>query len=290
MKKKMDQKNRVIRPIITVLSAVLLVVGVYYFVSSKGRIPSLPRVHLTADDQNQAIEELLSRIKDYKPTTEEKELALLLTRIHRLETTQKDDGAKLPEVLKLFNEAASDVIRKDKKRYLLLGDFLAFEFAKALENLLTLVRRDGFSMMNARDNKKVEEIKIKGGSFLTRARRRGVIGDKGQLHVPKITPQVLFRIRWRHMGGLAIEEGLNSQEKLAYFDFVVAFTDPLSLKRRLGAIKHLKEIDNSYDDLIARAIVLHESGSDRDAYRELKIAIDQGRSDAEILNFAKALR
>jgi hypothetical protein len=290
MKKKMDPRNRVIRPIITVLSAVILVVGVYYFVSSKGRIPSLPRVHLTADDQNQAIEELLSRIKDYEPNPEEKELALLLTRIHRLETTQKDDGAKLPEVLKLFNEAASDVIRRDKKRYLLLGDFLASEFAKSFENLLSLARREGFSRMSARDNKKIEEIKIKGGSFLTHARRRGVIGDKGQLHVPRITPQVLFRIRWRHMGGLPIDEELNSQEKRAYFDFVVAFTDPLSIKRRLGAIKRLKETDNSYDDLIARAIVLHESGSDQNAYRELKTAIDQGRTDAEILDFAKALR
>jgi hypothetical protein len=92
------------------------------------------------------------------------------------------------------------------------------------------------------------------------------------------------------MGGLNIEQDLNSVEKRAYFDFVVAFTDPVSSQRRLEAVGRLKQLDNSYNDLIARAIVLHESGSDRNAYRELQKAIAQGRNGAEILNFAKALR
>ena len=288
MKEKFDPKKRVIRLMITFLLAVLLVVGVYYFVSSQGRIPSLPRVHLTAEGQHQAIEELRARINGFEPNAEEKELALLLTRIHRLETT--GNAEKLPQALTLFNETASEVIGRDPSRYLLLGDFLAFEFAKSFENLLSIAQRDSFSMIRGDDRKLVEEIEIKGGSFLTHARRRGVIGDHGQLHVPKITPQVLFRIRWRHMGGLDIKQDLNLVEKLAYFDFVVAFTDPVSPTRRLEAIGQLKELDNSYDDLIARAIVLHESGGDLNAYMELQKVIDQGRNDAEILNFAKALR
>jgi hypothetical protein len=171
----------------------------------------------------------------------------------------------------------------------LLGDHLAFDFGQALENLLSIAQRDGFDAVRVNNKRIIEEIEIKGGSFLSRARGRGVIDDKGKLYVPRITPQVLFRIRWRHLGGLPIEEDLNPAELKAYFGFVVAFANPLSMKKRLGAIKRLKEMDDSYDDLIARAIVLHQSANDQDAYQELKKGIDQGRGDAEILNFAKAL-
>jgi hypothetical protein len=290
MKENFGSKNRVIRPIIIVLSVVVVVVAVYFLVSSKGRIPSLPRIQITDGNQNQVTEELFSRIKGFEPHAEEKELALQLTGIHRLETTKNAQGAKLKEALDLFRETASYVIVKDKKRYLLLGDYLAFKFGEALENLLSFAQRDGFDAVRVNNKKIIEEIEIKGGSFLNRARGRGVIGDKGQLHMPRITPQVLFRIRWRHLGGLRIEEDLNQVETKAYFDFVVAFTNPLSVKRRLGAITRLKEMDNSYNDLIARAIVLHEAGNDLDAYKALKNAIDQGRNDAEILSFAKALQ
>jgi hypothetical protein len=290
MKKNFDFNNRVIRGVLVVLAAVFLIVAVYYVVSSEGSIPGLPRIQLTDDNQDRVTADLLSRIKGYEPNSVEKELALQLVGIHRLETAQNVEGAKLDEALKLFGRKASSIIHKDKKRYLLLGDYLAFDFAQALEKCLLIARRDGFDAMGASQRKKIEEIEVKGGSFLNRALRRGVIGDKGQLYVPRITPQVLFRIRWRHMGGLDIQEDLSSVERKAYFDFIVAFTNPLSVKRRLGAIKQLKEMDDSYDDLTARAIILHESGSDQYAYKVLKNAIDQGRSDVEILNFAKALR
>ncbi len=289
MKEKFRFPNRLTRPVIVTLTAVAIVVAVYFFISSKGRIPGLPRIGLTDAEQKQVTDALIARIKGFEPHVVEKDLTRQLAGIHRLETMQNPQGAKLKEALAKFRETASNVIGEDRDRYLLLGDYLAFEFNRALHHFLPAVQRDGFSAVRANNPKMIEEIEIKGGSFLSHARSHGVIRDNGQLVVPQITPQVLFRIRWRHLGGLPIEEALTPVERKAYFGFVVAFTNPLSAKRRMGAIKRLKEMDNSYNDLIARAVVLHESGNDRKAYEELKNAIDQGRSEPEILNFAKAL-
>ena len=290
MKENFRAKNRLTRPLIVALAAMAVFGAVYYLVSSEGRIPSLPRIELSENEQKKATEALLARLKGFELLAEEKELTALLTEIHRLETTLESEGSKLKETLSRFKKTASDMIEKDRQRYLLLGDYLAFEFGRTLDELLSVAQRDGFAAVRANNLKMIEEIEVKGGSFLKRARRRGMIGDRGKLNAPRITPQILFRIRWRHLGGLPIEVELSPEERKAYYDFTVAFTSPSSVKRRLVAIHRIKETDDSYNELIAQAIVLHESGNDQDAYQILKKAIDQGRSDAEILSFAKALR
>ena len=92
-----------------------------------------------------------------------------------------------------------------------------------------------------------------------------------------MTPAVLFRVRWRHLAGLDIEDSFSTEELRLYYDFVIAFTTQHSVETRLSAITRLKMLDSSFDDVLARAVVFYQGGRSDEAYQELKKAMDGGR-------------
>ena len=83
--------------------------------------------------------------------------------------------------------------------------------------------------------------------------------------------------------------GLSPVERVVYYDFVVAFTEPDAVSRRLGAIERLKSLDDTYDEIVARAVVLYQAGQRERARDTLRRGVEDGRRDSEIASFLRAL-
>lgn len=286
MNRKKDPDKRAMRGVVVFAVIIVLVSVVYLLVSSKGHIPELPRTQLNRDAQAQIRAKWADRTAHFKMTDQERELAGLLNQVHGLETATEVDRDALRDALGRFSKKAAVVVGENKERYLLLGDYLALDFQQALLRALADVARDGLES----NEETTEEIRNKGGAFWTHALRRGVIDERGRLHVWEVTPAVLFRVRWRHLAGLDMEESFSTEELRLYYDFVVAFTTPDSVETRLSAITRLKALDGSFDDVLARAMVFHQGGRGDEAYQELKKAMDGGRRDTQTVNFFRALR
>ncbi|MCP4605209.1 MAG: hypothetical protein GY847_32615 [Proteobacteria bacterium] len=277
--------------IAAVLGALVIASAVFFIVPGNDRIPSLPRAVFSSREQDQAMAELSNRVKGFKPTDEEQSLVEQLKTMHRSETMDLKDKARKDEVereVASFRQAASGFVAQNEKRYLLLGDYLAVDFNKTLDRFLSLARDTPIEVLTAEGGKEINHLKRCGGAFLLRAVKRGAISSHGRLSASRITPQTLFRIRWRHLGKMKLLLGIKPVEQKAYFDFVAAFGNTSSVNRRLSAIKKLKTLDESYNDVVARAIVLHEAGRDREAYKEVLDAIEKGRSNVDIRRLAKA--
>ncbi len=280
--------------IIVALVAVIAAVGVFFWVRGEGNIPQMPRAHMSKAAQEEATAALRGRIKGFSLYPLEQEMVAILEKINEIEVDdslgEKERREKLEPLLDKFSRKAREQVAVDVSRYLEFGDFLATQFEAALKEVLDEAEKKGLGAILAQRGPAVEELEKKGGSFLDRAIEVGAIGRHGELKTARITPQVLFRVKWRHMGTLSVDTELTPVEQLAYLDFTVRFSKPESLNKRLAAIVALENFDDEYDATIARALVLYEAGKADDAYRELKSAIDAGRQDQEILDFAHELQ
>jgi hypothetical protein len=118
---------------------------------------------------------------------------------------------------------------------------------------------------------------------------RGLVDGSARLRVPAVTPVVLFKSRWRLLARLGPEEGFTPLERRARLDFVIAFSSPEAPERRLTAAVDLKRLDPSYDDVLARAVILHEAGQDREALALLEKSRQAGREDPVLRAFVRVL-
>jgi hypothetical protein len=282
-------KSTFVQRIVFFLSVLVLMAAIYLWVDQKGLIPQLPRIEVTVPQEIEVMTNLSSRLEGFRPSDEENLLMEDLISIHRLETENPSDGKLLKKALDKFRKKVGGFLQKDAKRYLLLGDFLAIDFNRSLKEILKKVGQSNLKSLLAKDKGLLDEVNQKGGSFFRLALDRNLIRGDGELNGSKIVPLVLFRIRWRHMGKISMTRGLGKVEQKAYYDFVAAFSRPSNIRKRLSAVKNLKELDSSYDNVIAAALVYHEGGRSEDAYNVLKKARAHDTRNTDLQEFMKAL-
>lgn len=265
---------------------------VFWFVRSKGRVPSMPRTAIEESEQQRAMQALMARTRDFKWKKSDLVVKQKLTDLHQLETQDQnalDRASAIKGKIVELKESMQNATGGDTERLLLLGDAFAVQFHRALKNLLAIMKQRGQKGWAEKENAALRVTREKGGSFFERARKRGVIDDDGSLHVSEMTPQVLFRYRWRHMAGLDWDRGLLPAEKKAYFDFIVRFSSKSAVRERLSAVEGLHELDKTYEREIARAIIFVDGQEISAARSELKSAIANRRSTTTAQAFLNAL-
>ena len=118
------------------------------------------------------------------------------------------------------------MIKKDPERFVLLGERLALEFSDALDDVLSIARRQGLQKTLEQGGERAERLVHAGGGFVTMSVARGLITDDGELHASRLLPQVLFRRKWCAMAGHEKHARLSETEELVNLDFLVAFGGP----------------------------------------------------------------
>ncbi len=278
--------------IAVVLAALCIAAAVFRMVSSKGRIPQLPRVVLSATEERTATEALRRRTAAFVPSAQETGLVQLFEQMHRAETERLRKGANDKGPLgeqEAFRQAALQAVSLDESRFLLLGDWLALRFQDAFVKVLAHAQQHGIEAVTTEGSEMMRRLLLSGGTFFFRAVKAGAITPDGKLSASQIAPQVLFRVRWRHLAKVRLDEGFSAAEKKAHFDFVAAFASPVAEQSRVRAVSELKRLDKSYDNTVALGIVLHEAGNDKAAYDVVSKTMKNGRKDTALLEFAKAL-
>lgn len=272
----------------------LFAAGVTYFlVGQRGHIPPLPRVRFESDEQVRSLDDLKERAREFVPTELEERLIRKLVEIHKKEVRKEpiaSEEDRLRVDLDAFGAEARVFGSQNPGRYLLLGDYLAYEFHECLNTLLQILReRAKTGSVPGPLKEAILEVVRTGGGFYERAVRSGAILPDGRLLASWIAPEVLFRARWRHFGALRADQDFTDVEKRAYFDFLTAFAPPTSVDKRLEAINELAKLTDSFDGVVARAIVLHEAGRTREAQKLVKRTLKQGRGDSVLKNLENAL-
>ena len=279
--------------IVAIVAALTGAFGVYFFISLYPRIPDFPQCVVPQDEQEKVIETLFEKTKDFKPTVDEEKIIANLEQLHKVEASSSSQTANNYEEtmasIATVRESVSTLAGMGRERYLLLGDYLAREFHTILMDFLSSTQKKGLLSSQARD-KGAEEVIRSGGAFISRSLRCGAISSNGELNTSKITPEVLFKVRWRHLADLRLDLDLSNPERKAYHGFVAQYAEKSSSSRRLQAIQELKKLCPSYDSLLARAIVMHEGGNDPRAIQELEIAVKEGMGNSKIRSLLRALR
>ncbi|MDJ0766210.1 MAG: hypothetical protein QNJ97_24725 [Myxococcota bacterium] len=286
-------KTRASRVRIAMVSlAVVLGVGVYVFIDQRGHIPPLPRVVLPAAAQDEALAQLISRTKGFTPDAHDLRLVDALKSLCRVESNSAARGdatGELAEHISAFSKLATDRAEQNRARYLLLGDHLAVAFHTSLASVLAEIRsRGGGDTADVKGLDGMDQVLALGGGFLNRAINRGVITSDGRLDAPRIGPQVVFRVRWRHFAELQLDLGLTSVDRQAYLDFIIAYANPDAMSRRLKAVWALKQLNPTYDAVLARAVVMHQAGENERARETLQTAVKDGYA-RDVSSFVRAL-
>ncbi len=288
-KRAISPKSKKIRMV-----AVLVMVGiallVYLRITSSPRMPEFPRCAISQNRANQVIQSLRARTAGFEPSAKEKELIHLLQRVHQLEAGDPSaaESDELVQKLSMVRFQSERLTGVSLDRYLKLGDHLAVNFHDALETYLLLVRANPGGHSDS--DSAAASVIDRSGAFLKLALKRGAISPDGTMHMSPITPQVLFRVRWRSLANLRLDMDLKSPEKSAYFDFKAKFADKKNLKSRITAIAELTRTCPAYDATIARAMAMYQAGNKERAKKELENAIEKGRGTPQIKQLLRTLR
>ncbi len=286
------QNPRVWRAFFLTLVAVGVVTGVFLLARSAPRIPPLPRIEMAVDELETSVSGLNDRIAGFAATAEEKALIAILEQLHFSETHSAGAGGELEikEQMEAFQASAIRIHRQDQQRYLLLGDFLATGFERSLFEVCAQVATTSgdLSRVDLEDTR-WRELRRRGGAFLTRSFRQGLLDRQGGVRGPKIAPRVLYQVRWRQLAGLPGDVGLSVVERKTYYDVLAAFGERSAVDRRLWAVDQLRRLDPRYDAGLARAVVLYEANMRQRARAELRRLLANGRQDSVIDSFERAL-
>ncbi|MCP4680268.1 MAG: hypothetical protein GY854_33205 [Deltaproteobacteria bacterium] len=292
----MEKQKRFSMPLamrLAILFGILTVVFfVFFFVQSTGRIPPLPRVVFSDDDLQHSLRALQSRVKGFQPRDKELEMVKQIEEVHLAETSSISDPLMrtgLETKTNQLRQTAALHVDASQTRYLLLGDWMAADFQSAWDEYFSRDLSATSSGVKSENDPMLTRLRMSGGAFLSRIAASEAIDSRGQLRAARIIPEVIFRVRWRRWVGIRVDEQLSRTELKAYFDFLVAFTSPSAFERRMKSISEIKQLDESYDSDIAQSVVLHEAGDDKKAHALLIKAVEKGRNDSLIRDFARAI-
>lgn len=258
----------------------------YRAVHLKGRIPDFPAVKFTPSEEQQALTRLAKAAADFRPTVEESALISKLEEIHLAETGEETEvpTSSLEKRVADLSAALQARAAEDKSRYLAVGDYLAGRFQHALEKYLAQKPAEN----QARSGEALR-LTITGGAFLATALRRKMINPDHSLNISKALPQVLFRYRWRRMGGLPSALDLSTFEQRLLYDFTIRYVDKNEVDRRRKAVKELSTLQPDYDAAVAEALILLEGENAAAAMKILDAEIESGREDKAVIDFRHAL-
>lgn len=272
----------------TVFFAVLIGTALlsYRAVFLKGRIPDFPSVKFNPEEEKRAVNDLTSRSADFHPTNEESALISNLEEIHLAETGEEAEVpvASLERRVEDLNRNLRAHAAKEPSRFIAIGDYLAGRFQQALEKFLALKPTE-----NRARSAEAMRLTITGGAFYATALRRKMINPDHSLNISKALPQVLFRYRWRAMGGLSPTLEFTPFEQRLLYDFTVRFVDKNEVDRRREAVKALSTLQPGYNAAVAEALVLYEAEKVPEAVKVLDAALAEGRDDKTVVDFRQAL-
>jgi hypothetical protein len=284
------QNNKISKLIrISLLVAAVPIMGLvtYKVVSSKGHIPPFPQPTFKSGEAEKSISDSMLRASSFHPTDDELKLVSMLEQLHLAETGEESEEPTMSVEKRTadLSAALAPAAKKDLTRFLALGDFLATRFDSALKDLLSQKPSTGENRSYA-----LMRVTLFSGAFYTRALRSGLIAPDHTLNGSSALPEILFRYRWRRMGGLPGTVEFSNFEQKALLDFTVRFTDKQNIDRRLKAASDLAVLDKSYDAPIAKALILLDAGQKERAHKTLEQAIAAGRDDTVIDLFQRAVQ
>lgn len=278
---------KALRLIIPGLAIAGCVFGIVYYLSTRIPVPPMPRVGITPAEESVDLDRIKKSLTSLRLGAE---IGTYLEKIEQLNLSEIDTTAENPSTLETVQREARAMSHDDPEGYRLLGMKLSLEFMDLLESLLAdAVQASSVKSAFQQDQPRAKRLERLGGSFLRHAMDKGVIESDGRLNVSRLALAVMFQARWNHLGGLAPDDGLGPASRKAFFDWTARFTEPVNLNKRLSAIGMLKAQETSYDDVLAKAIVLYEAGKKDEALSILNAAIATGRQDKPTVDFARAL-
>jgi len=248
-------------------AAALTVIGTGVYLLSRsgsGRVPDMPAV--AVDDEQLAF--ALKRLKDRAALPVEADYAERVTgayyQLNRAESgVDSVDG--LNRLMAQFEQTTGIPSTARKERYLLLGDRLAVAFEVRLQKLLAAASQKGLSRLiksGAPEYLSVVEIS---GSFVSTMARMNTLREDGTLTVPSYIPQIVFRRRWRMLGGLPYRYQFLPVESLVDSYYLLRWSSPTLVDERVRAAARVKRFVPAFDEILARAIVYHEGGETKKA-------------------------
>jgi hypothetical protein len=302
MKSKTDdvpkKKSVKIRNLIVFFAAVGLLATVFGIVKSKGRIPTMPRIGIDEKAEKKIIDRILVTASEFKPNEREKELVEQLYELHMAETQGGDrelSREKLENLTLLFRKEARALAQENEERYLLLGDVVATRFYQTLQlaiQRMLSVKEQGSSKDKplVDDTELMKKVHKYCGAFFMRAMESGMIATNGEMNTAQIAPLVLFRFRWRRFGRIDQEKGFENVEIRALYDFMAVFSPSTAVIKRLDSVKQLTRLDPQFDEAMARAVIMYESGQPEKALDILNESIKSGHDSTGVKEFARALK
>jgi len=221
---------------------------------------------VAVDDEQLAF--ALKRLKDRAALPVEADYAERVTgayyQLNRAESgVDSVDG--LNRLMAQFEQTTGIPSTARKERYLLLGDRLAVAFEVRLQKLLAAASQKGLSRLiksGAPEYLSVVEIS---GSFVSTMARMNTLREDGTLTVPSYIPQIVFRRRWRMLGGLPYRYQFLPVESLVDSYYLLRWSSPTLVDERVRAAARVKRFVPAFDEILARAIVYHEGGETKKA-------------------------
>ncbi len=262
-----------------------IITATYFSIDAPGRLPDMPGSLLSPQEEQRAIDGLEKRAEGFTPSPDDQVVIEQLEAMNLTESGEPPLPLNLAHLIDATKKSLGELADRDEQRFFRLGDLLALRFHHSLRRLL-----EDRTASDRTVALRINQVRRHGGAFYNRALERGVITPEGRLAVSSVTPEVLFRYRWRHLGGRGLTQGFSESEKRALYDFMVRFGAKDDEARRLEAVKQLKQLDKHFDAVIAEALIHYQAGTPDAALGTLEAAAAAGRRDETLSGFIRLLR
>ncbi|MBN2803395.1 MAG: hypothetical protein JXR91_09895 [Deltaproteobacteria bacterium] len=252
------------KKVIIYISVLLVAIGsaalVYYLSrSSRSTRPEVPAVKIDKNSLDIALKRFNERAKSvHELDSYQKNVMTVFKKLNLEEITSKD----IKDILStksVFEQATQIGSTGNKERYILLGDWAAYQFNELLFIFLNKCKKHGgVSALIKNGDSDYGRLVESGGNFIVNLIKQKALLDTGELLVPDYIPQIVFRRRWRMLGGLPDRYEFMEIEALADNYYLLTHTDDMLVDRRLHAVKMIKRYYPEYDEIFARAVVYYE--------------------------------
>ena len=276
--------------------AVLLAMGLALLIfflarNAQDPTPSMPEPTIDIAQRDAALKRLQQRAGQHQDDDYSRALTEAYFALNAAETQQPAaPPERIAELMNAFQERGLVPSTGQTDRFFRVGDSLAVAFEQALHRVLALAKTQGLSAVIQANGPEIQGLYKLSGSFFAHFLRRGIVAEDGTLSVDGAVPQILFRRRWRVLGGTAHRQDFLEIESLIDLNFVLHHTAPTQSALRLAAIRRIQGIDTNFDAELARALVLHEAGRIEEAHA-IAAALQQARpQDRSIARYAAHLK
>ena len=295
MNKDIKFKKNKIRTVV-LYSIVLIILFLIAFIvfkfarPSKGAVPAMPALKINTDKLNVAIKRFKTRAQSIKELNSYQESTL--QSFYKLNISEiKIKDPKILGAIQLgFEQQAGISSTGEKEKFLLLGDYAAMQFDNQLKQFLKRAGTTGVNRLIKQKDKLYLKLIKTGGNFITAFINSGVLSDNGELLVPDYIPQIVFRRRWRMLGGLPYRYNFLEIEALVDNYYLLTHTDHRFVDKRLRALNYIKKASPDYDDDIAKAIVYYEGKETKRAIAVLKDVVSADNTNFKAVQFLRFLK